>query len=89
LREVREFFIAGVGAVAGFATVTFGHPDGLDGLAVGKLKEVANGAIRGSELLFDGGQADGVAELGKLLTERDGQRGKLVEVGPPLAEEAV
>ena len=41
-------------------SVTIGHPDGFDGLAVGHLDEVALGAIDGFCGLDDLGQADGM-----------------------------
>src|SRR5271166_6287279 len=88
-RESFERFITGVGAVAGFTAVAFEHPDGFDGLAVGELEEVADGAVGGGEFLIDGRQSNGVAELGELLAQRLGKGGELIEARPALAVEAV
>ena len=88
-RKSAQFFVAGVGAVTGFAAVAFGHPDGFDGLAVGELKEVADGAVGGGELLLDSGESDGVAGFGELAAQGNWQGGELVEGRPALAVEAV
>ena len=72
-------------AVATFASVAVGHPDGLYGLAVGHADEVALGAVDGSGGLDDLGQADGVAFGGEGLAEGLGEGGDLVERGDALA----
>jgi len=58
-------------------------------LGVAKPKEVADGPVGGSELLFDDGLADGVVSVNELLAEGQGQDGELIEARPPLAVEAV
>ena len=55
------FFLCGLGAVAAFASIAVGHPDGLDGLAVGHADEVALGPVNGAGGLDDLGETYGVA----------------------------
>ena len=86
---VGEFLITGIGAVAGFAAVAFGHPDSLDGLAVGKGEQIADGSVGGRELFFNYGLADGELGVNELLAEGQGQGGELIEARPPLAIESV
>ncbi len=75
----------GKGAVAAFAAVAVGHPDGLDGLAVGHADQVALGAVDGAGGLDDLGQSDSVALGGEGFAQGGGQGGDLVEGGDPLA----
>src|SRR5215469_2656450 len=51
-------FVARLCTVAGFALISFRHPNGFDRLSVGKTYQVADGAIAGGELFFHHGQAD-------------------------------
>ncbi len=71
-------------AVTGFAAVAFGHPDGFDALPVGEGQQVADGAIGGSELLLNPGQADDKTIFLKLAAEIQRQRSKLIQVLPLL-----
>ncbi len=86
---VGFLFFGGLRAVAAFAAVAVGHPDGFDGLAVGHADEVALGAVDGAGGLDDLGQADGVALGGEGIAEGLRQGGDLVERGNSLAVEGV
>src|ERR1700733_9892072 len=73
------FFFGGLGAVAALAAVASGHPDGLDGLAVGHADEVALGAVDGAGGLDELGQAYGVALGHHGFAQGLGECGDLLE----------
>ena len=50
---MRLDFRASFGAIAGLAAVAFRHPDGFDGLTIGKFDQVANRSIGRNELLLN------------------------------------
>jgi len=58
-------------------------------LAVGKTKEVADGAVGGRKPFLYRGLANGVAGIGELATKRLRQCGKLLKARQSLAIEAV
>jgi hypothetical protein len=75
----------GLATVASLASVSVGHPDGFDCLAVGHSDEVAFGSVYGTSGLEDLGQTDGVAFGGEGVAEGLGEGGDLVERGDSLA----
>ena len=42
--------VAGFSAVAGFAVIAFGHPDGLHGFSIGHRDQVTDGSVSGLKL---------------------------------------
>ncbi len=46
-------------AIAGFAVITFGHPNGFHGLTVAEFHQVTHGAVARGKLLGDHRQTDG------------------------------
>ena len=79
----------GVGAVARFAVVAFGHPDGLDSVAgsagAGYRYKIAFGSVDGAKGVDDFGKADGISGLSELLAELFGEGCQLVKAGDPMA----
>ena len=43
--QLTQFGVAHLGAVSGFASVAFRHPNGLDTLAVRELQQVTDGSV--------------------------------------------
>jgi len=83
------FFFGCQRAVAAFASVAVGHPDGLDGFAIGHADKVAFCAINRAGGLDYLGQADRVAVGGEGLPEARRECGDLVEAGGPVAIEGL
>src|SRR5258705_990558 len=83
------FFLGGLRAVAAFASVAVGHPDGLDGLAVGHADEVALGAVDGAGGLNDLRETYGVAFGVQEVAEVCGQSGDVVDGCNPLTVKGV
>ena len=69
----------GLGAVAPFAAIAVGHPDGFDGLAVGHADQIAFCSVDGAGGLDDLGQAYGVALGCKVVAKGLGEGGGLVQ----------
>ena len=77
------------GSVAAFAAIAAGHPDGLDGFAVGEAHEVALGSVDGAGGLDDLGEADGIALGLEGLADGEGEGRDLVERRDALAMKRV
>ena len=82
IERVRRLSVA---AVAGFAAVALGHPDGLRGQAIGLLNQVALGSVDGLEALRNGWPGDLPAVIHQPLAQGLGQRRDLVNLRNALA----
>ena len=87
--ELFQLLVAAFRAVAGLAAIAFGHPDGLDTLAVGERQQVAHGAIGGDKFLLDTRQADHESRRAQSLAEGLRQDGKAFHLWPPLPVQTV
>src|SRR6266403_897431 len=76
--------ISGFAPIAGFASVSFRHPDCFHGFAIGRLHQVSHCAIRGLEFAVDGRPSNRNASHSQVLTQAGRQGRNLLDGGNPL-----